>query len=470
MTDLALLCCFVMFATLGCISPFVFSLGYVWVDALLPHMLSYGLLSSVPMALIMGGGAFFSYMVADRRSPPSLTLIQVLCLTLALWITLTSTWAVVPNAAWVKWDPSFKTLLVAVFLPFVFRTRVQIEAFVLILIFSTLPHLLPWGAKTFLTGGGYGMSLGLLTSNAAILSESSTVAAVATLFVPFLAWVRVHSILIPWRRVTTIGTFGLSLAYLAATIGTFARTGLIAMFLLGFGMFLRSRRKIVFLVMAGVTISIMTLATSDRWAARINTITEYNTETSANTRILVWQWAWKFAQSHPFGGGFNSFLVNVLTEIGPDGREITQYGRAFHNIYFAVLGEHGYPGIVLYVGILVLTLLTQQKVIRTCKNNAELSWAGDLAKANQLGLIILMFSAMFIDISFNFILWDLVALTICIKGHVQQVTKLAARNNPRPRSNTEPVYSPRPAYAGGTLRSLDLGPAPHASMPQRSRS
>ncbi len=444
MTDLALLCCFVMFVSLGFIAPFIWSLGYIWVDALLPQMLSYGLLNAVPMALIMGAGSVLSYLLLDRRLPPKITGLHIMVGVLAVWITLTTTWAVSPAAAWLKWDPSIKTLAFTLFLPFIFRSRVQIEAFVLTLVLASAPHLLPWGVKTFLTGGGYGMSLGLLPSMVAWIAESSAIAAIAVMFIPILAWVRQHSLLLPWRRLRTLATFGMSMLYLVATIGTFARTGLISLAILAFGMLLRSKRKITFILTAIVMGAVVFTATSDKWTARISTIADYQTESSAETRILVWKWTWDFAKSHPFGGGFNSFFINVIHHTMPDGSDRPEYGRAFHNIYFSSLGEHGYPGLALYLAILATSLLTMQKVIRQCRGRPDLEWAGDLARAGQLGLLIMMGCGNFIDMSYSFVLWDLIALSMCLRAHVYRVLSPAAAALPLPtRFGARPVAIPQ---------------------------
>ena len=49
---------------------------------------------------------------------------------LGAWVTLSITWAEVPDEAWNKWDWAFKTILFCVFLTLVLRSRVQLEAFV----------------------------------------------------------------------------------------------------------------------------------------------------------------------------------------------------------------------------------------------------------------------------------------------------------------------------------------------------
>lgn len=413
---------FVFFMAAGLLSPFVWSLAYVWVDTLLPHKLSYSLLTDVPVAFIMGAGAVLSYILMDRKNLPRLSVVHVLCMILAVWITLTETWAVSPVAAWIKWDPSFKTLVFTCFIPFVFRSRVQIEAFVLVMMFSMAAHLLPWGIKTLLSGGGYQLSLGLLGSNSTMLAESSSVAAVATMCVPIWWWMRSHSLLIPWPRIRTLLAGSMTVLYLVANVGTFARTGLIGLGLLGGGMLLRTKRKLLFIVMAGLVGSALVGVMSDRWTDRMETLNDVNNESSAYTRVLVWKWTLGFVAEHPLGGGFDAYRINVIENPpGPNGEVTFQFGRAFHNIFFAALGEHGIPGLILYTSIMGLSVVNMQRVIRKCRDRPDLAWAGDLARATQLGLIILLACGNFVDISFLFLIWDMVALTMCLTNHVQQV-------------------------------------------------
>lgn len=417
MTDLVLLLVTVLFVAVGFLSPFVLSLGYVWVDTLLPQRLSYSLLSTMPLAFIMGAGAVLSYLMNDRRDPPRITMVQVLAVVMALWITLTTTWAVAPIPAWIKWDPSFKTVIFTAFMPFVFRSRIQIESFVLVLIMAAAAHLLPWGFKTIVSGGGYEQSLGLMSVNSTFLAESSAVSTITVMFIPLLWWIRAHSLLIPGARVKTAMAAVMTGLYLIANIGTFARTGLVAIAVIAMGILLRTRRKVLFIAMAVVIGGGMTFFMSSRWEARISTITDYEQESSANDRLLIWQWTLGFAATHPLGGGFDAYVVNIF--VRPDGS--VQRARAFHNIYFATLGQHGFPGLAIYLAILGGSLLSLQKVMRRCRDRAELAWAGDLARASQLGLVILMVCGNFIDISFNFIIWDMVALAMCLNAHVARV-------------------------------------------------
>lgn len=449
MMDLSLLCVWLAFIAFGLMAPFVWALGYVWVDVLEPHRISWSLLSSVPIALIMAVGALLAYLLMDRRAPPKVTLPHVLIGVLAIWITLTGIWALYPVQAWGKWDASFKVLLFTIFMPFVFRSRVQIEAYVLIVILSAAGHLLPWGLKTLATGGGYNQSLGLLGSNASALAESSTVAAVAIMLVPLVIWAGAHSLIIPWPRLRRLAAAGLVILFLMASIGTFARTGLVGLAILGVVLLARSRRKVLFTVLALLVGGILLGVTSDQWLARMETLQNVEGEGSAYTRILVWKWTLGFVADHPFGGGFEAYLGNTLVmPPGPDGVSAVQHGRAFHNVYFAVLGQHGYPGLALYLTILGLIVVRMQRLARRVRKIPELAWAYDLARASQLALVIILACGSFIDVSFIFIIWYVVALIMCLDNHVAYALK--EREPVRPGRNAVPG-TPHGSFQGPAL-------------------
>lgn len=429
MSDLLVVLAFVGFLAFGLVAPFFLTLGYVWVDIFYPQFVGAGLLSSVPVAFIMGAAAVGAYFLADRRAPPRPGVSLALYLLLAAWITLTSSWAVVPEAAWGKWDVSFKTLLFSAFIPYAVRSRVQIEAFLQVMLFSAAAHLLPWGPKTFLSGGGYAQSLGLLSSNSVPLSESSVVSAVCIMFIPLLIHLSQHNLIVPPGRKSRLLFYGMAASFLVGSVGTFARTGLVGLAVMGSGMMLRSKRKLGFAVAAVAGLGLMFAVTSDRWTERVSTITDYQTESSALVRTLVWKWTWDFATEHPLGGGFEVYRTNrlVLPMAGPDGEPIMQYGRAFHNIFFAVLGEHGFPGLVLYVSIMALAMLGLQSTRRKLRALPEHIWCYSMAGALQISLATLLACANFVDISFNGLLWELIALAFCLRNYTRRVVSPTAR-------------------------------------------
>src|SRR4051812_11242424 len=98
--SLLMLVVYMSFLGVSVAVPYVATLGYVWVDIFQPQMASYVLLNTMPVAMIMGAAAFVTYILMDRRSPPPVTLILVLQLALAAWVTLTTIYAVAGPVAW----------------------------------------------------------------------------------------------------------------------------------------------------------------------------------------------------------------------------------------------------------------------------------------------------------------------------------------------------------------------------------
>ena len=161
--------------------------------------------------------------------------------------------------------------------------------------------------------------------------------------------------------------------------------------------------------------------TSDRWLDRVSSIADYESDTgSAVLRILVWKWTLEFVKSYPVGGGFHAYVVNQISLPGsasnPGGT--IQFGRAFHSIYFEMLGEQGWPGLAMFLTIAVLALWNTVKVHRISKRNPDLEWCGALALAVRAGLAAFLSAGAFVGIAFQPMFWYFVAMTVCLRSYV----------------------------------------------------
>ncbi|WP_043836870.1 putative O-glycosylation ligase, exosortase A system-associated [Muricoccus aerilatus] len=475
---------YIAFVTLGVAAPFVFSLGYVWVDTFTPQNVAYSILPSIPVSLIMALLAIGGYVMMDRRDPPGISLILVLTVLFAGWVTFTTAvLAVSPWSAWTKWNWAVKTILFSAFIPYVFRSRVQIEAFLQIYLFSLAIHVLPTGLKTIINGGGYGMALGVVSGNSGF-AEGSTLAAVALMLLPIVLYLRNHTIIVPKHPITNLMYIGLAVATITCAVGTYARTGLIGMLVVGTGLWLRTRHKVTYGLMGAVAGAALVFFTSSAWNERISTINTYQTEGSALGRILVWKWTLDFVAHNPLGGGFNSFEVNEIRFPAADGglEDDVFRGKAFHSIYFEVLGEHGWPGLALFGALIVTAFLSLQRTSRWAKKTPGMEWLRELAYALQVSLITLLACGSFIGVAFQPMLYYMFALSACLAHHVQRLKKGAADAAKQQRSWRDRLTLPKPAgpalpepavAAGGGWRAapaakgLAGGPAYKPPVPTR---
>ena len=337
----------------GFLRPYYFLLGYVWLGFLYPQGFLDPSFARLPFSLVFGILAILGYVVLDRRPLPRFTTVFLLLVLFALWVTCTTYfWAEVPEAAETKWNWAIKAICMPLFMPFLLRTRREIESTFLVVFFALSAHIGTAAAKALTGGGGYGVLATLVRDNT-YLGESSTLATVTVMSLPLAMYIGLYSLCIhaiPFRRISLTGYH---LIAVGAIVGTSARTGLVA---LGAYVLLavRSFWKKALLAGSVVAIGYMLLPYMPAWwTSRMQTIQTYDTETSAASRLDVWHWTWEYVKTHPLGGGFDVYRINGLvpSTTGPPS------GMAFHNIYFETLGEQGFVGSGLYILIIAGVLI-----------------------------------------------------------------------------------------------------------------
>jgi putative inorganic carbon (HCO3(-)) transporter len=411
----------------GFSAAFAAALGFVWVDIVKPQQLAWAIITNWPLSLIAAVAMVAQYFIKDRKFPPRLGSILILIAIFTVWVTFTTMMSTIPERPWGKWDWVYKVLLFALFIPFIFRSRVQIEAFVLVFVFSAATIFFSAGVKTMLGGGGYG-TLAIMGGGNTGLAEGSTLAVVCVMLIPLIVFLMRHTLLFP-RSWITYGLFiGIIVTALATVVGTGARTGIIAVVVLCGLSALKSKRKLWWIAGAAlVGIGYLNVDLSDtRWGARMSTIETYNKDSSALGRLKVWEWTVKYTGEHPFGGGFDAFLHNRIANVREDGTveyypEGRLVGKAFHSVYFEVLGEQGYPGFAIYFAMIVIALFKLRKLKKKWRVSLEQAWMVELADAVSSAILIFLAGGAFVGIAYQPFIFYMLALTAVIEQYAARV-------------------------------------------------
>ena len=127
------------------------------------------------------------------------------------------------------------------------------------------------------------------------------------------------------------------------------------------------------------------------------------------------------------GGGFNSYLVNVIELQGVDQNtpEI-QHGRAFHSSYFEILGEQGYPGLIMFLLATGTSVLALRRLTKKTRKIPHLAWCADMSDALQSGILVFMTSGAFVGIAFQPIIWYFIAMSVSLREYVRRSEALSA--------------------------------------------
>ena len=410
MRDIGIILFLVALLGLGARRPFLFTLAYIYVDSVSPHRISYYLLNSIPLSMIVAVLAIGGWALLDDKKGLRITFFQGLLVALIVYAAWTTGNAVAPLPAQDKWDWVWKSLLFAAFLPLAVRTRLRLEASLLFLILSAAVIIISAGIKTVAGGGGYGR-LNLLVDTNTGLYEGSTISTIAIALIPVILWFARHGTLFPPDRRVRLFCAALVFACLLIPVGTEARTGLVCIAVLAVLMLRDVKRRFLY---AGLVAFVGLLAMPllpQSFQERMGLIQGHAQDSSAASRIAVWQWTLDFAREHPTGGGFGAYHINKLevqtTQLVEEGgvqrvveQKLIDEGRAWHSAYFEMLGEQGYPGL-LWLFLVHGCVMLRMELIRRRYRDAtgDKAWIAPLATALQHFQIIYMVGAVFVAIA-----------------------------------------------------------------------
>lgn len=433
MRDLAFVAFLFAFIGVGFRKPFLFVLCFCYIDIVAPQKLSYFLINSIPISLIVFGLAIVGWLVFDDKRDTRWSGRQSLLVILLLYCWATTVNADFPVEAQDKWSWVWKALVWAIFLPLTLRTKLRIEALALIMLLSAAAIAIAGGIKTAAGGGGYG-SLQLLLSENYGLYEGSIMSTVGIAIIPLILWYRRHGTVFPpdWR--VSLFCFALCFACMLLPVGTQARTGLVCLIVLAILSLRAVRHRLLYMVGAGLLAAAAIPFLPQSYTARMETIRDHRADESASTRVAVWAWTWEYAKDHPFGGGFNAYLQNHLrveraassnADAAPQEALPSVYedkARAYHSSYFEMLGEQGYPGLILWLVLQAAGLFRMEQLRRRYlkTRRAEEQWIAPLATALQHGHVVYMVGSLFVGIAFQPFIYMMLALEIGLSTYCRR--------------------------------------------------
>ena len=421
--------------------PFLFTLIYAYIDIVSPQRLSYFLLNSIPLSLVMFALAFLGFLVSDDKKDVRVAPRWVLLLVLLAYCGYTTTVAAEPLAALEKWNWVWKALVFAAFLPLTLHKKLRIEALVLTMVLCASALIVTGGIKTATGGGGYGALVILIDDNSGLF-EGSIISCVAITIIPLILWLAKHGTIFRPSWMVRGYAAALIFACLLIPVGTQARTGIVCIAVLGILLLRHARYRMLYLgAVALVGLAAMPFLPST-FTQRADTIKDYKADESASTRIAVWAWTWEYVKEHPMGGGFDVYRQNrirydiaqkadsdeVISVDMPAVKEVVDEGRAFHSSYFEMLGEQGFPGLLIWLMIQlggVWRMEVLQRLYRK-RNREDEGWVAPLANALQNAQIIYLVGSLFVGIAFQAFFFMLTALQIGLDTYLARRRKEAA--------------------------------------------
>jgi len=400
------------------VRPWIGLLVWSWIGFMNPHRLTWGFAYDLPFAMMVGIATLIGFVFVGDRKPFIWTRETLLLLALWGWFTITSSFAMYPDAAWDKWREVSKILLMALISMSLFQDRARLRVLLLVIAGSLGFYGLKGGLFVLATGGQW-MVLGPPGSFFEANTELSLVLNMSLPISLYLAREERRR----WLRNTLRVVFGLTVV---AVPFTYSRAGILGLAVVLGVLFLRARRRLLVIPLVVAGLLVFLWFAPERLFSRIETIQAYEVDESAQLRLMSWRVARDIARDFPvMGGGFRVFVHRSTYDI-----YLPEYPRDFghdaHSIYFNLLGEHGWIGLTLFVLLVGCTLGTLHRLVGIGKTVPELVWISDYARMLQACLLAYLVTGAFLSVAYFDLAYQLFIIAIILNGMARQAMPVAA--------------------------------------------
>ena len=427
--------------------PHIGVLVWDWVSHMIPHYYTFNFARTFPFLvaifLVTAMGMVFS---KDKVKLPKHPVVVVL---IAYWIWVVFTTLVAmdeaPIGSSLTWDKLIlfsKVLVFALIAIAVMRSPNRLKAFVWVMAASLGFIAIKGGLFVLMTGGG-----ARVQGAGGMMEDNNQLAMAMAMLMP----IAFYLVQYPPHKIMKWPLVGASILVPIAAIGTQSRGGAVAVAAVLFIMLMKTKYKFKLLL----AVSIMGFAGwtfapqeyKNRLASTESAATE---DESFRGRISMWKYAVNLADDNPIeGGGFNVFYVRRASELYmPPGFQ----ARAPHSIYFEVVAEHGYVGLILFLTLLFSGWYAGGTQAKRFRQYRETKWLGDLCATLQLSLVGFAAGGLTVNIAtFDVFYHVLAIITMChvvgerlLEGTVTEVVSSKVVDG----SATEKKWSPsQPAEA-----------------------
>jgi probable O-glycosylation ligase (exosortase A-associated) len=387
--------------------PYWGILLWSWLGYMNPHRLCYGFAYSMPFSQITAIVTMIS--VLFSREPKRLpnNPIVFLLIIFIIWMGVTTIFAFEPVNAKEQYIKIIKIQLPILLTIMLFNTRQRIEQLLWVIVISLGYFGTKGGVFTLLTGGGFRV----YGPPSSFVEENNALAVATLMVIPLMVYLRT-TLSKKWQRQLMLFAM-ISMGF--SVIGSQSRGAFLAILTVGGYYWLQSDRKMITAVPIVISVMVLLTLLPESWYERMNTIKTYDKDASAMGRIYAWKLAFNVANHNFFGGGLNLWGKTTYLEYMPEFNPVKDKAFVAHSIYFSVLGEHGWVGLVLFIVLFYLGWHQCNALIKQCNGKENVQWIAELAKMLKVGLLAYFSGGAFLSLSYFDLPWHFLAIIVVLR-------------------------------------------------------
>jgi putative inorganic carbon (hco3(-)) transporter len=444
MRDLAVILLFSGGALYALRSPYIAALLWTWIGLMNPHRLGWGMAYEMPFAMAAGAILVFSMLLNSKKVSWNFAFPMPILLLLIAWMGITTAFAIFFDESLTRYIQVLKVLLMLIPIAAVIRTREEILGFIVVIAGS----LAFFGTKGGLFTLGSGGDFRVWGPPASVIEGNNELAVALIITVPLIYFLATQASALrtlpiisrvseKWIKIFMYLTMFLCLI---SAIGSHSRGALLAMLAMGSILWWRSKAKMGLAVVALVMGLVGTAFMPEHWMERMHTIQTYEEDASAMGRINAWTMAVNIANNRPTGAGFVTDSPVIYQSYAPN----PNFVIVAHSIYFQILGEHGYIGLLLYLAFWISTYMLAGRIGRQTAKHPEFDWANTLASMSKVSLVGFAVGGAFLSLAY----WDMPFYIFVTLICTQRWVREALNTQTTPEAKLHKKKSPPSLQAG----------------------
>jgi probable O-glycosylation ligase (exosortase A-associated) len=433
MRDFALMALICSLALVALRFPWIGVMLWTWVSIMNPHRYTFGFAYEAPVALIAAVSTLIGFLGARDKANPFKGPAVVVFLVFALWMTLSWALGLDPEGDYFQWNKVIKVYFMILIALSLLHTKQHIFALIWVCAGSLALLGIKGGIFTIMTGGGERV----WGPPGSFIEDNNEFAVALIMTIPLLRFLQMQ-LQSKWGKRLMLASMVL---IVLSSIGSHSRGALLAILATVAMLWLRDKKKLSgLLVIIPVAVAVLAFA-PDRWFNRMETLENYEADKSAMGRISAWWTAFNLAKERPLGVGFNPARSDIFAMYSPYPEMI----QGAHSIYFQILGNHGFIGLFLWLGMWVLAWRSASWLRKNAADIPQAKWAAEFGAMAQASMVAYFVGGAFLSLAYFDLPYNVMMAVVLTRVWVQQKAWLTEPAPPKRRWLRVPGLSgPKP--------------------------
>src|SRR5580704_3184812 len=419
------------------VSPYVGVLMWYWVTYFNPHRFTWSYAYDFPVALVIAVPTLLGAIFAKKSYRSLLVTESVLLVILWVWYVTTFLYAYA--------TPYFAGYLDNAKYELSHITKILLMTFVTILIVNTRERLRGVLLVTALSLGLLalkGSIFGIRTSGEfrvwgppdSFLSDNNAFGLALNMSLPLLYFLT-RDVQNRWLRRLLYLCFA---SAILSVILTYSRGGLLSLLVVMVAIAYRSKHRLFGASVLIAAAFVVVAFASGTWMDRMGHLFHGDLDASAEQRLVAWETTWRFSHDYPItGGGFDTLPdENVFQRYQPRPLPLGFLSTAPHSIYFQLLADQGFVGLILFLLLIGICFLTLYRIGRAARRIPDGQWLMYYAWMIQISILAFMAAGAFLGFVYLDLIYEMIGAVVVLKIlYAGELARQAEKSLPESSAN-----------------------------------